>query len=187
MSLGIYLYAGKIIWNKRIWKAYILSLSEVFINNVFLSLNVAIVRQLQVPKRGLPDLVWICFLRLQETSSFPVVYSYTLDNYSLVTILFDTINDLFLNEMIKEPTRFRGSDTPSKLDWILTENADCTDNKIVSEPLGLSDHSLISIEYDCIVAKNPDDDTSYYSFFNGDYCAMRDELDRLGRSFRYMQ
>ena len=93
--------------------------------------------------------------------------------------LFDTINDLFLNEMIKEPTRFRGSDTPSKLDWILTENADCTENKIVSEPLGLSDHSLISIEYDCIVAKNPDDETSYYSFFNGDYCAMREELDNI--------
>ena len=93
--------------------------------------------------------------------------------------LFDTINDLFLNEMIKEPTRFRGLDTPSKLDWILIENADCTDNIFVSQTLGLSDHSLISIDYDSIVAKNPDDDTSYYSFYNGDYSAMRDELDSI--------
>ena len=93
--------------------------------------------------------------------------------------LLDTINDLFLNEMIKEPIRFRGSDKPSKLNWILTENFDCTDNKIVSEPFGLSDHSLINIEYDCAVAKNPDVDTSHYIFYNGDYSAMRDELNNL--------
>ena len=71
--------------------------------------------------------------------------------------MFDSINDLFLTETIQEATRFRGTDRPSKLDWFLTENDQCIYNKNVGAPLGLSDHALISVQYDCIIEKNPDD------------------------------
>ena len=53
--------------------------------------------------------------------------------------VFDTINDLFLSENVKQPTRFRGSDTPSNLDWVLSENASCVSEVIIDAPLGPSD------------------------------------------------
>ena len=49
--------------------------------------------------------------------------------------IFDCINDLFLNEMVKEPTRFRCSITPSTLDWVLTENPNCIQDIVVDSPL----------------------------------------------------
>ena len=71
--------------------------------------------------------------------------------------IFDCINDLFLNETIKSPTRFRGSDTPSKLDWVLSENPELIHDISISPPLGASDHSLISVNYDCITEKDEND------------------------------
>ena len=35
---------------------------------------------------------------------------------------FDTKNDLFLIDTVNEPSRFRDTDTPSCLDWVLTES-----------------------------------------------------------------
>ena len=51
--------------------------------------------------------------------------------------LFDTKNDLFLIDTVKEPTRFRGTDTPSCLDWVLTANPNCFDDKTIDAPLRL--------------------------------------------------
>ena len=93
--------------------------------------------------------------------------------------VFDAVNDLFLHETIKEPTRLRGSDTPSKLDWILTENPDCVQNICIGPPLGMSDHSLISINYNCITDKDDSDECSSYSYYNGNYNAMRDEFNDI--------
>ena len=87
--------------------------------------------------------------------------------------VFDTVNDLFLTETVQEPTRFRGSDQPSKLDWVLTENVTCISNMMVNPPLGLSDHSLLSFDYYCFTEKY----STGYSYFNGKYESMREELD----------
>ena len=96
---------------------------------------------------------------------------------SLQYQIFDTVNDLFLSETIKQPTRFRGTDKPSNLDWVLTENPDCVIDTMVDSPLGPSDHSLICINYNCVIGKDPNNINENYSFYNGDYDAMRDELE----------
>ena len=93
--------------------------------------------------------------------------------------VFDCINDLFLAEIVKEPTRLRGTDKPSCLDWVLTENEDCVQDKSVCSPLGLSDHSLISVTYQCITEKDDSDDTKRYSFFNGNYQSMREDFNNI--------
>ena len=93
--------------------------------------------------------------------------------------VFDCINDLFLTEVIKEPTRFRGTNTPSKLDWVLTNNPDCIQDKKVDSPLGLSDHSLISVSYYCITDKDEADELSHYSYFNGNYTAMKEDFNDI--------
>ena len=74
--------------------------------------------------------------------------------------VFDAVNDLFLTETVQEPTRFRGSDQPSKLDWVLTENAICVSNMMINPPLGPSDHSLLSLDYYCFLEKDSSDDPS---------------------------
>ena len=93
--------------------------------------------------------------------------------------VFDCVNDLFLTEVIKEPTRFRGTNTPSNLDWVLTENPECIQEKSVESPLGLSDHSMISVTYQCNVEKDESDETNRYSFFNGNYSDMRDDFNNI--------
>ena len=91
--------------------------------------------------------------------------------------VFDAVNDLFLTETVQEPTRFRGSDQPSKLDWVLTENATCVSNMMINPPLGPSDHSLLSLDYYCFLEKDSSDDPSGYSYCRGNYDSMREELD----------
>ena len=44
-------------------------------------------------------------------------------------------------------------------------------------PLSDCDHSLISLNYDCVVEKDTDDCQINYSFYNGDYDAMREEYE----------
>ena len=51
--------------------------------------------------------------------------------------LFDTKNDLFLIDTVNEPSRFRDTVTPSCLDWVLTENPNCFDDKTIDAPIGL--------------------------------------------------
>ena len=67
--------------------------------------------------------------------------------------VFDGINDLFLSETVKQPTRFRGSNIPSCLDWVLTENPDCVENLTIESPLGPSDHAVIAYDYMCHIEK----------------------------------
>ena len=97
---------------------------------------------------------------------------------SYQNLVFDCINDLFLTEVIKEPTRLRGTDTPSNLDWVLTDNVDCILDKVIGQPLGLSDHSLIEVTYQCITA-NETDGSENYSFFNGNYSSMREDFNNI--------
>ena len=93
--------------------------------------------------------------------------------------LFDTINDTFLCENVKQPTRMRGSDKPSCLDWVLSENPLCISDMMVDAPLGPSDHSLIPFNYDCVIEKCGSDEMHSRSFYNGDYKSMREDLATL--------
>ena len=92
---------------------------------------------------------------------------------------FDTINDTFLCENVKQPTRMRGSDKPSCLDWVLSENPLCISDMMVDAPLGPNDHSLISFNYDCVIEKWGSDEMHSRSFYNGDYESMGENLSTI--------
>ena len=62
---------------------------------------------------------------------------------------------------------------------MLTENPECIQDKSVDSPLGLSDHSMISITYQCNIDKDDSDETKKYSFFNGNYSAMREDFSQI--------
>lgn len=93
--------------------------------------------------------------------------------------MYDTVNDLFLHETVKQCTRFRGTDTPSALDWLLTENPDRVVNISIEPPLGSSDHCIISAKYNCYNEQHSEDVQHNYSYYNGDFNAMREELGQL--------
>ena len=57
------------------------------------------------------------------------------ENSSYQFKVFDTINDIFLSENVKQATRFKGSDKPSYLDWVLSENATCVSELNIDAPL----------------------------------------------------
>ena len=74
---------------------------------------------------------------------------------------------------IEEPTRFRVTNIPSNLDWVLRENLQCMLDKTIRPPLGFSNHVLMSIKCDSITEKNAEDDIINYSFCRGNYSAMK--------------
>ena len=54
--------------------------------------------------------------------------------------LFDKTKDLFLIQNVLETTRFRGTQHPSRLDYIFTNEEDILDDLRYMTPLGKSDH-----------------------------------------------
>ena len=103
----------------------------------------------------------------REVSGNPGCYAYQI---------FYSINDLFLEEMVKQPTRFRGTDNPSALDWILTGNSGMIDEITAEPPLSPSDHCLLSTNYNWMIEKKHEDDINNYNYNKGDYYAMRNDL-----------
>ena len=84
-------------------------------------------------------------MEAKEVSGNPGCYAYQT---------FDSMNDLFPEEVVKQPTRFRGPDNPGALGWILTENIGMVDEETAEPPLGPSDHCLLSTKYNCMIDKN---------------------------------
>lgn len=74
------------------------------------------------------------------------------DNFS--TQFLDLINDLSLNQHITDITRFRGSDTPSTLDLLISSNCNDICDYSISPPLGLGDHCCITFEYTLDIIHN---------------------------------
>ena len=65
------------------------------------------------------------------------------------TILYDRLNDLFLEQLIMEPTRHRAGERPNILDWIVTDSANLVENIKIGAPLGVrGDHNTITFEFE---------------------------------------
>jgi hypothetical protein len=86
----------------------------------------------------------------------------------------ETIRDCFMKQHVLEPTRGRGSDRPSLLDLVLTndENAGLV---CVESPLGKSDHALIKTFISCeVVLEEGNRPRRLYN--KGDYKKMNEML-----------
>jgi hypothetical protein len=92
--------------------------------------------------------------------------------------IFDLLNDLFLVDCVKQHTRFRALENASSLDWVLTNSwaDDTITNMIVSNPIGKSDHGLISFDIEC--QKREGRSGNRLSFYRGDYESMRAEMNK---------
>ena len=87
----------------------------------------------------------------------------------------ETLRDCYLFQHVSEPTRARGTDEPSLLDLIITnEEMQVSDIQYIS-PLGKSDHSVICFKYNCYLNVTKHRHESF-SYNKADYDAMRKYL-----------
>ena len=86
----------------------------------------------------------------------------------------EAIRDSFLHQHVEKPTRRRGNDDPSLLDLILTDEAMQVSEITHHAPLGKSDHSVVSFEFNCYLDFSKPKECFMYD--KGDYKGMRNKL-----------
>ena len=90
---------------------------------------------------------------------------------------YDTINDLFLHENVRQPTRFRNNQIPSALDWVLTDKEDSITHLEVTSPIGKSDHAVITFNIN--VATSYDSERTYHAYYKGNYENIRQDMSQI--------
>ena len=67
----------------------------------------------------------------------------------------ECIRDCYFFQHVTEPTRQRGTDTPSTLDLIFTNEEHMIDDVCIEAPLGNSDHAILKFEFKCRMEEKP--------------------------------
>lgn len=86
------------------------------------------------------------------------------------------MRDTFFFQHIDEPTRARGSDTPSLIDLILTNEESQVSNLSYLAPLGKSDHSVLTFTFECYL--EPESEDVNYNYHKVDFEAMKGHLEK---------
>ena len=89
----------------------------------------------------------------------------------------NTVNDLFLEQLVSEPTRYRVGQIQNILDLVLTNNCYFVDSIDYCDPLGKSDHISLVISLNFELSHNAMVNRKLY--YKGDYVAMRIYFDAL--------
>ncbi|XP_071963856.1 uncharacterized protein [Antedon mediterranea] len=93
----------------------------------------------------------------------------------IVIIFSDTINDLFLAQHVRDPTRYRIGEHPNVLDLVLTSNEDSISEVLQAPPLGKSDHMVLRFKIPVNLIK--DEVVEVRNYFHADYDKFRGFLD----------
>ena len=67
----------------------------------------------------------------------------------------ECLRDCYLYQHVQEPTRQRGTDNPTTLDVLLTNEENMITDLDIAAPLGKSDHSTIKFTFKCYMEKEP--------------------------------
>ena len=90
----------------------------------------------------------------------------------------NTLDEAVLNQHVRDFTRKRGTDNPSLLDLVITDNQQTINNLKILEPFGNSDHSLLSWKSTFLATINTDHEPEpKANFFKGDYQHMKRDLE----------
>ena len=88
----------------------------------------------------------------------------------------ETVRDCYLHQHVNESTRIRGNDDPSTLDLIFTEEAAQISDIVHHAPLGKSDHSVITLKFQCYLDYSKPKEK--YLYHRAAWKEMRDDLDK---------
>ena len=70
------------------------------------------------------------------------------------TMFVECIQQNFLTQHIKELTRFRGKDEPSRVDLLFTKDEESIEDVIYQSPLGKSDHKVLVFTITATITRN---------------------------------
>ena len=86
----------------------------------------------------------------------------------ILSVFLEGIKDCFLFQHVREPTRFRESQTSSILDLNLTNEENMVEKIDYQPSLGKSDHVVLSFTFNCFIEKVLSTQKKY-NFNKGDY------------------
>ena len=75
--------------------------------------------------------------------------THTYNSKDINNLFIECVRDNFLFQHITEPTRQQGTDTPSTLDLIFTNEENMISEISINAPLGNSDHSIVEFKLNC--------------------------------------
>ena len=84
----------------------------------------------------------------------------------------DTLQYLYLSQLVTEPTRMKEGHTSNVLDLIITDQEDMIESLVISSPIGKSNHLVLEFK---VVVSNMSCKTTnleHYAFFKGDFEGM---------------
>ena len=96
----------------------------------------------------------------------------------------ESVRDSFLYQHVEKSTRRRGNDDPSLLDLVLTDESMQVSEITHHAPLGKSDHSIISFDFNCYLDFSKPKET--FCFHKGDYEGMRNRIKNSSYIQDYM-
>ena len=131
-------------------------------------------------------------LKIAEENKYDFVLltgdgNYKHINWQLLTCLssetskdfyfLESLKDSFMEQHISEPTRGRGTDTPSILDLVITKNDDVIEDLKIEAPLGKSDHAVIQGNLACQFKQKVVKKTRYV-YDEADFKKLKDMLPK---------
>lgn len=91
-------------------------------------------------------------------------------------LLRDKIQDCFWTQKVNQLTRRRGSDRPSILDLVITNEEDFVEEINFSSPLGNSDHCLINFTFKCYIDP-PNVKTKKFFMNKANFGSLKEKLN----------
>ncbi len=92
--------------------------------------------------------------------------------------LIECLRENYLSQHVTEPTRARGTDEPSTLDLIITNDERLVQEIQYTSPLGKSDHATIKFDLRCYSAMKAYMKKKYF-YDKADYAKMKQELQNV--------
>ena len=85
------------------------------------------------------------------------------------------IRDNFLYQHVRRPTHYRGEQTPTLIDLVLTNEEGMIDNITHKAPIGHSHHQVLSFDF-IAYSEEKSNEQVRYIYSKGDYDKIRDEV-----------
>ena len=90
----------------------------------------------------------------------------------------DCTKNCYLHQHIQNPTRARGTNQPSLIDLVLTNDPECLKEVRYESPLGKSDHAVLVLDTNLITKADEKRKPKRYIYIRGDYESMKEELNK---------
>ncbi|GAA52066.1 hypothetical protein CLF_107284 [Clonorchis sinensis] len=93
--------------------------------------------------------------------------------------LTEVVQQSVWTQHVVAPTRYRAGQQPSLLDLVITNERHFVDQVTINAPLGHSDHCVLTFDFICYWARNPEPQTWIRNFCRADFSGMRIFLNQV--------